>query len=111
MRAGVCFRRASFLFCKRMSETQKCPICSTEVQFSERYPKYVCSECQAKATDENNRPLKFYNTTMLGGGFAAEYADTNKKRESHICYIDGIKCRADEARFGGIIIQTYGEEK
>jgi len=94
-----------------MSETQKCPICSAQVQFSERYPKLVCAGCQAKATDENNRPLRFCNTTMLGSGFAARYADTNEKREGHICYIDGIKCRADEARFGGIVIQTYAEEK
>jgi hypothetical protein len=93
-----------------MMQTQKCPICSTEVQFSERYPKYVCFDCEAKATDENKRPLNFNNTTMLGGGFAAEYADTGERREGHICYIDGIKCRADEARFGGIVIQTYGEE-
>ncbi|HLM00076.1 MAG TPA: hypothetical protein VK400_03410 [Pyrinomonadaceae bacterium] len=82
----------------------------SEVQFSERYPKCICSACSAKATDENGRPLKFSNTTMMAGGFAAEYADTGEARAGHVCYIDGIKCRADEHRFGGIVIQTYGEE-
>jgi hypothetical protein len=110
MSVGICFRRASFLFCKQMSETQKCPICLAEVVYFPRYPKSVCQSCFARTTDENNRPLKFSNTTMLGGGFAAEYADTNEKRESHICYIDGIKCRADEHRFGGIVIQIYDRE-
>ncbi len=94
-----------------MTEIQKCPICSAKVQFAERYPKYFCSTCVAKATDENNRQLKFYNETMMGSGFAAQYADTDEKGESHICYINGIKCRADEARFGGIVIQIYDEER
>jgi hypothetical protein len=93
-----------------MTETQKCPICSAEVAFFPRYPKYVCQPCVARATDETDRPLRFSNTTILAGGFAAEYADTGEKRESHVCYIDGIKCRADEHRFGGIVIQTYDRE-
>ncbi len=92
-----------------MTETQKCPICSAEVNFSARYPKYVCSDCYQKAVDENNRPLDFYNQD-LSGGFLAFYADTNEKYESHICYIDNIKCWANEARFGGIVIQTYEEK-
>ncbi len=33
------------------------------------------------------------------------YADTGEARDSHLCFVDGVKCRADEARFGGIIIQ------
>ena len=93
-----------------MPETQKCPICLAEVPFRGRYPKYVCAMCMAKAVDENNRPLSFYNESA-SGGFVAEYADTGAARQSHICYIDGIKCLADEAHFGGIVIQTYGEEK
>jgi len=37
-----------------------------------------------------------------------EQADGDSKEEykSHDCYIDGIKCRADEARFGGIVIEV-----
>lgn len=93
-----------------MQKTQKCPICRAEVEFVKRYPKCVCVSCYKKATDENGRRLKFFNVS-LSGGFAAYYADTNEERKSHICYIDGIKCRADEVRFGGIVIQTYAEEK
>jgi len=62
-----------------------------------------------KATDENGRALSFGNVSF-SGGFAAFYADTNEERQSHICYIDGIRCWADEAHMGGIVIQPYAEE-
>ncbi len=92
-----------------MDQVQKCPICSTEVAVSERYPNYVCDECFLRATDEEGRSLRFSNVS-LSGGFAAIYSDTHEERESHICYIDGVKCRADEAHLGGIVIQPHGEE-
>ncbi len=92
-----------------MAETQNCPICSSPVPFSERYPRYVCDSCFVRATDEEGRGLSFSNVS-LSGGFAALYQDTHEERESHVCYIDEVKCRADEARFGGIVIQTDGEK-
>jgi hypothetical protein len=41
----------------------------------------------------------------MGGGFGAMIADTKEDYLSHICYIEGNKCWADEARFSGIVIQ------
>jgi hypothetical protein len=41
----------------------------------------------------------------LSGGYAARYADTGEPYSSHACYIDGLPCWADEARFGGIVIE------
>jgi len=32
--------------------------------------------------------------------------ETSEPHASHICYIRGIRCYADEARFGGIVIQV-----
>ncbi len=92
-----------------MADEQRCPICSLPVPVSERYPRYVCGKCFVKAVDENGRSLSFSNVSF-SGGFAARYADTREERDSHECYIDGIKCRADEAHMGGIVIQPYGEE-
>ena len=92
-----------------MAENQNCPICDSSVPVSERYPNYVCDKCYLRATDEEGRSLSFSNVS-LSGGFAAIYRDTHEERDSHICYIDGIKCRADEARFGGIVIRTGGDE-
>jgi hypothetical protein len=88
-------------------EHQSCPICLAEVTPSQRYPRYLCGNCDRKATDENGRSLVFSNES-LSGGFIARYADTGEAREGHVCFIDGVECRADEARFGGIIIQPVG---
>lgn len=83
-----------------------CPICDKKLKYSIRYPHYICSACKAKAVDENGNSLSFYNIDM-GGGFFAEYTETNEKRNSHICFINRVKCIADEARFGGIVLQPY----
>lgn len=45
----------------------------------------------------------------MSGGYEAVITDTQEKYPSHICYIEGHKCWADEARFGGIVIQIYAE--
>ena len=84
---------------------QSCPICKTLVSPSERYRRYVCAECASRASDEQGRKLAFGNIDF-GGGFQAAYADTGEKREGHECFIDGVKCWADEARFGGIVIEV-----
>jgi hypothetical protein len=84
---------------------QHCPICSVEVPPSLRYPRYVCSTCAEKAASPDGRPLAFANES-LSGGFIARYADSGEPYPSHECFIDGTKCYADEARFGGIVIQV-----
>jgi hypothetical protein len=87
---------------------QYCPICLVEVEPSRRYPRYVCDNCADRAADEAGRIVTFYNTS-LSGGFIAKYADTGEERDSHVCFIDGVECRADEAYFGGIVIQARGD--
>lgn len=84
---------------------QTCPICSRPVAPSARYPRYVCQSCAAKAKSQDGRPLAFYNEG-LSGGFLARYADDDTPYNGHECFIDGIRCDADEARFGGIVIQV-----
>jgi hypothetical protein len=91
-----------------MSE-QFCQICGVSVQPNVRYKNYICFECCAKAVDENGRKLGFGNESF-SGGFVAWYSDTNETRDSHICYIDGIECYADEAHMGGIVIRLYDEK-
>ncbi|XYI03153.1 recombinase family protein [Sorangium sp. So ce1128] len=85
--------------------THRCPTCGDPVEPWPRYPRAVCGICQREATDEGGRPLEFFNTS-IGGGFGARYADTREPRDSHACVIRGVRCRADEARFGGIVIQS-----
>lgn len=47
----------------------------------------------------------FYNES-LSGGYLANYADTNERYNSHECFIAGVRCRADEAYLGGIVIEV-----
>ncbi len=70
-----------------------------------RYRRYVCSDCAARAASADGRRLAFSNID-LSGGYAARYADTGEPYDSHACWIDGIRCHADEARFGGIVVEV-----
>ena len=89
-----------------MSEvnTHSCPICSESTPHQNRYPLSVCFECYGQAKDIAGRKLTFYNID-LSGGYKAIIEETGEEYESHICYINGVKCYADEAKFGGIVIQ------
>lgn len=88
---------------------QLCPICQTEVRVNPRYPDRLCNECSRRAVDGSGRPLKFHNTSPMGGGFQAIYADDNTPAaavtEDHIVFVDGVQCVANEAYFGGIVIR------
>lgn len=88
------------------SETQYCPICGNEVFYSSRYPNYVCEDCEAKAVDEEGKLVYFHNTSLVGYGCQGKYKGTNNEYNHNICYIRGIECKAEEAYFGGIVIQT-----
>ena len=87
-------------------ETRKhnCPICNQELNFNARYPNRICAACGDKATDIEGEKLAFGNISM-SGGFEAFYVATSEPYNSHICYVNGIECVADEARFGGIVIE------
>jgi predicted amidophosphoribosyltransferase len=87
-------------------EEQLCPICGKAQKKIPRYPDYICRDCAKRASDEQGRPLEFFNQGM-SGGFYARHVGTREKSDNHICFIDGIKCWADEARFGGIVIQPF----
>lgn len=86
---------------------QHCPICSAEVEPNARYPRYVCEECAAQASSADGRLLEFSNIDM-SGGYTARFADTLAEYPSHECFVAGVKCHADEARFGGIVIEAVG---
>ena len=84
---------------------QLCPICGAAVRENPRYPKRLCEACAAKAVSADGRLLVFGNVAM-SGGFSAGYADSDEPYEGgHVCFVDGRQCWADEARFGGIVIQ------
>jgi hypothetical protein len=86
-------------------ESQHCPICEEAVTPVSRYPNYVCDSCIKKAVDCNGRPVLFGNTSLLGHGCQGKYRENNEEYHSNICYIEGVKCKAEEAYMGGIVIR------
>lgn len=82
-----------------------CPICGAPLNPVPRYPRHVCQDCASKAVAIDGRSLQFSNTDF-SGGFEARYADTGEAYASHACWINGIPCHADEARFGGIVVEV-----
>lgn len=88
------------------NKTQECPLCKEEVTEVARYPTYVCGTCidthGTKTIDE--KKMEFYNIDYWGG-FKSLVEGEVSTVPQHICYINKVKCYADEARFGGIVIQ------
>ncbi len=82
-----------------------CPICGELAYGSERYPRRVCPACDLETTDARGRPVRFGGTS-IEGGFRAFYADDRASYPDGECYIRGVRCQAEEHRFGGIAVQT-----
>ena len=87
----------------------KCLVCNEEKAFHiERYPRMICNVCnELDYFDEQGNKVEFFNEDIYGGFFSSHKINGNTiiKRE-HICYIQNIRCYADEGRFGDIIIQV-----
>lgn len=97
---------------KRSEYKQFCANCKKPVYYNPRYPKYICNDCSSKMiTDEDGLELSFSNVG-ISGGLSIIYKkdgevikkDTNTSKK--LCFIDGKRFIAREARFGGIVIQT-----
>ncbi|MCS6994085.1 MAG: hypothetical protein NZP74_09685 [Anaerolineales bacterium] len=88
-----------------MNEYCACPLCGAPMRFDPRYPRAVCPQCAAQACDSQGHPLDFYNEDM-SGGFRAVLRGSGQPYPFHECFIGGVRCYADEARLGGIVIQV-----
>lgn len=82
-----------------------CPICTAPTAVTERYPRSVCVACVLEAVDEEGHPVTFANVDM-SGGFVARRSDGSAPPRPHVCVIRGVVCHADEARFGGIVVEA-----
>ena len=52
-----------------------------------------------------------FGNVSVSGGFVGRYADTDEEYEGHQCFVDGVECVANEARFGGIVVQVAPRPK
>ena len=89
---------------KRENGEQFCPACKCSVVVSSRYPDYICRDCVLLATDEEGKALEFFNSDIFGHGCVGNYKDSEEVYGFNTCYIKGMKCEANEAYMGGIVI-------
>jgi hypothetical protein len=90
-------------------EDSNCPICNNQFTRMIRYPNTICNECSKHTIDKNGNTVVFANIDEFGGFQSRHFNNNNNNAETksdHTCYVNGIECYADEARFGGIVIQT-----
>lgn len=85
---------------------QYCPNCEQEVDYNPRYPKSLCRRCKELTTDQEGRPVEYFNEAFGGYGCAGFYKGTKQKEkyESDTCFIGSAAYKAQEAKFGGIVI-------
>jgi hypothetical protein len=84
-----------------------CPVCGSPVADVPRYPRRLCPACVLEATDSGGRPLRFGNVDA-SGGVEAWYADDGTPYRGQECLVREIRCRAEEPRFGSVVVQPVG---
>ena len=94
---------------RRREAWSPCPVCQLPRWTMPRYSRALCSTCSDLAVDEDGRGLTFTNVSM-SGGFAATYTDSKEAYPGGgSCWVRGIPCQAEEARFGGIVIEPKSD--
>jgi len=88
-------------------DKQPCGICKKMVNKNLRYPNYICSDCQAEShpVTEDGVQVDFFNID-ISGGFQSKREGASEYGHEHVCFIKNVRCVANEARFGGIVIQS-----
>ena len=99
-----------------MSREQQCPICENTVPFQGRYPNYVCRDCieEAPPVNSDGRRISYTNVGVHGGIQSLVDGSAEWRQDSDCeadCYVKGRQCRAEEGRFGGIVIQVVDLQK
>ena len=115
------------------SEMQHCPICEKAIARSHRYPRALCGACSRRVTATDGRPLTIGNrftSAPIGrldpetgqienrkhvtiGPMQALDSETGEPRDDiermnhgFVCYVDGRRCLAGEAYFGGTVVEA-----
>lgn len=101
-------------------EQTYCPVCKFKKTSLKRYPSSICNECIVKygTKTKDGKKINFSNESIFGGFISQiegekPYTQTTPQpiEKYHICYVNNQKCYANEARFGGIVIQLYSDYK
>ena len=87
-----------------------CQICKKFMEPSVRYHNAICITHYNECIDKNGNKVTFHNINAEGGFVAYHYVNNMIiKDEDGECYIQGVKCMAEEVRLGGIVIQVAME--
>jgi len=97
---------------EQMEPRGRCPRCRRPAQQTPRYPQALCEACARAATDLAGRPVALLNEGM-SGGFLAQHGDDGSRceqvtRDGRVL-IGGMEFRAEEARFGGTVVQPAAD--
>ncbi|WP_318657233.1 ADP-ribosylglycohydrolase family protein [Cellulosimicrobium composti] len=91
---------------------QHCPVCGTLLRENPRYPRHVCTWCALDVTDADGRAVSLSNASLLGG-YTAHHADDGSPASPDVLagrvWIGGVEHRAQEARFGGVVVQPLDD--
>lgn len=90
-----------------MEKEQQCPICFKNIPECSRHIRYICRTCLETypKLNEKGEEVEFFNQGWFGG-FICKIKETGETNEDHVCFINNVKCWADEYRFGGIVIEA-----
>lgn len=80
-----------------------CPACGGIGRGSPRYPAALCYSCEADLIDESGRAVQVSNSDMWSG-VEIRASQSTLPKDTRL-FVNGIECRAREARFGGIVVQ------
>lgn len=83
-----------------------CPVCGAPAAASSRYPLRLCPACMLETTDARGALLRFANAS-LSGGVEAKYAESGAPYAGPECFVRGVRCRAYEGKFGGVVVQPF----
>ena len=82
-------------------ENRICPVCNNVHETLARYPMAVCNQCM--------KLYKVYNSrvnSVCFGNISNDLKTGEMFYDDHLCYVNNVKCFADEARFGGVVVSA-----
>ena len=77
--------------------SQSCPICLSPTRENPRYPQYICESCLADGIVVDGKLIPLSSADV----YSTNHVD---------CEVRGVRCRASEAHFGGIVVEPVGPE-
>ena len=88
--------------------TYDCPVCLKSHMILARYPSAVCNNClkQYPLVNSTGQKIQFGNLSISGGFYCKNLVTGLMYYDEHVCFVNNIKCIADETQSGEFIINA-----